>query len=212
MKHLIFVFLLLYLPAECLAEEIRVGNFSAGEMTGWEPKEFEGKTIYAFQEDGGRMVLKAESNASASGLFKKIKADVKDFPILRWSWKVENILVKGDARTKEGDDYAARIYVVFPRFPAWRTTGINYIWANKLPRGKTRPNSYAKDNVIMLAIQSGPENVGRWVSEERNLLEDYKQVFGKEPPKLGNIAIMTDTDNTSERAVAYYGDIILTSK
>jgi len=39
--------------------------------------------------------------------------------------------------------------------------------------------------------------------------EDYKQAFGKEPPMISGIAIMTDTDNTGESATAYYGDILL---
>jgi len=212
MKYFLIVFLLLFLPANGMAEEIKVGNFSEGDLTGWEIKKFDGQTRYIFEEDEGRRVLKAVCNAAASGLFKDVKADIQQFPILRWSWKVENILEKGDARTKEGDDYAARIYVIFPRFPSWRTTGLTYIWANKLPRGETWPNSYAEDNVIMIAVQSGSENVGKWMSEERNLHDDYKRVFGKEPPKLGNIAIMTDADNTGESVKAYYGDIILSSE
>jgi len=52
---------------------------------------------------------------------------------------------------------------------------------------------------------------GAWVSESRNIFDDYKTAFGKEPPMITGIAIMTDSDNTGESALAYYGDIIMKS-
>ena len=100
---------------------------------------------------------------------------------------------------------------MFPAFLFWNTRGINYIWANKLPKGQAVPNAYA-DKVIMLAVESGPSKTGQWVSEERNVYEDFKKLFGEEPPALGAVAIMTDTDNTDSHAVAYYGDITLSAK
>jgi len=57
-------------------------------------------------------------------------------------------------------------------------------------------------------VESGVERVNQWVSEERNVYEDYKKAFGDEPPLISGVAIMTDTDNTGESATAYYGDII----
>ena len=60
---------------------------------------------------------------------------------------------------------------------------------------------------MMIAVESGSAQTGRWVVEKRNVLEDYRRVFGTDPPKAGAIAIMTDTDNTGEEAVAYYGPI-----
>jgi hypothetical protein len=59
----------------------------------------------------------------------------------------------------------------------------------------------------MVAVESGDGNAGRWVDEERNLVEDYRRAFGENPPMVGAVAIMTDTDNTGEHAVAWYGAI-----
>lgn len=198
-------------PVLALAQVIKLGDFSSGDLKGWEEKSFAGNTTYKLVEEDGRKVLKAVADNAASGLFKEAEIDLKKFPILRWSWKVEGVLAKGDAATKAGDDYPARIYIVFPAIFIWNTEGINYIWANKLPQGQAVPNAFTS-NVIMLAVESGPGKAGQWVSEERNVYEDYKKLFGEEPPTLGAVAIMTDTDQTGEKAVAYYGDITLSSK
>jgi len=114
----------------------------------------------------------------------------------------------GDATKKAGDDYAARIYVIFPHWIPVFTKSINYIWANKLKKGDTIPNSFYS-RVVMVAVESGTEMTGEWISEKRNVLEDYKAIFGEDPATPEAIAIMTDTDNTGEEAVAYYDDIVL---
>ncbi len=177
-------------------------------LTAWKSKSFRGNTHYTVEKSDKQTYVLAKSKAAASGMFFEIEYDPKERPILRWSWRVDNILQKGNARHKDGDDYAARIYVVFPSFFFWRTTALNYIWANKLPKGEAVANAYT-ENSIMLAVESGPEHLGKWLSEERNIYEDYKRFFGKEPPKVGAIAIMTDTDNTGESATAAYGIISL---
>jgi len=107
---------------------------------------------------------------------------------------------------KEGDDYAARIYVVFPSLVFWKTRTINYIWANKLPPGKAVTSPFTK-NSIMIAVESGESKTGRWIEEKRNVFEDFRKHFRQDPPRVGAIAIMTDTDNTGEKAVAWYGPI-----
>ena len=198
---------------------------------GWKPLTFRNiaaTTRYSVVPDGAGFVLKAESRAAASGLYRPVDLAPTVYPILAWRWKVENILAKGDERRKEGDDYAARIYVAFQYDPGaatlWEKTRygtyrlfygeyppkavINYIWANRLPKGAAIDNAFT-DRAKMIAVQSGPQEIGRWLSEERNLYEDYRRLFGQEPPRIAGIALMTDTDNTGESAVAYYDQIVL---
>ncbi|HEX7766810.1 MAG TPA: DUF3047 domain-containing protein, partial [Nitrospira sp.] len=83
---------------------------------------------------------------------------------------------------------------------------LNYIWETKTPVGTIVENAYT-DFAQMIVVESGPSRVGMWVEEERNIYEDYKKAFGEEPPLINGVAIMSDTDNTKERAVAFYGDI-----
>lgn len=191
-----------------------VGRFSTSGMSGWEEKTLLGKkkSVYTLVREGEHNVLKAESHGSASGLIYRIKFDSRQNPILRWSWKVSGTMKKGDEQSRAGDDYPARVYVVFPRTFFWQTRAINYIWANRLAKGASVPNVFAPKNIRMVAVESGQANVGRWVAEERNIHDDYVKLFGEEPPRAGAIAIMTDTDNTGEDAVAWYGDITLSAK
>jgi len=214
---------------------LEVGRFSAEPLenslpTGWKRltfKKIDRHTTYALIKDGDTVVVKAVAESSASGLVREIKIDPKEFPVVQWRWKVTNILKKGDVRRKEGDDYPARIYVTFEydssklgffekaKYEAVRLLygqyppigAINYIWESKLPQGMMIPNPYT-NRVIMIVVESGETKLNQWVSEERNIYGDYKKAFGQEPPMISGVAIMTDTDNTGEKATAYYGDIL----
>ncbi len=190
-------------------DRIVIDDFESGLKGGWEKKVFEGETIYSVVETSEGKVLRAESNATASGMIFKIEYDPEEYPYISWRWKVENTISKGDARKKEGDDYAARIYVVFPLWFPPLSKSLNYIWANRLPKGESIENTYFP-GAVMIAVESGDENTGRWIKESRNIYEDYQKVFGKKPGKVGAIAVMTDTDQTGEHAVAYYDDIMIT--
>ena len=88
------------------------------------------------------------------------------------------------------------------------TATLTYIWANQEPVGTIVPNPYT-DKAQMIVTQSGTEKLHQWVSQERNILDDYQKAFGEPPPKISGVAIMTDTDNTQESVIAYFGDIIL---
>jgi len=204
------ILVLIFSSVSVFAGEILIDDYVDGLSPKWVRKSFEGKTQYEVTREDNQLCIKATSSASASALYYKKKFDTKDFPVLTWRWKVDHVLSKGDALQKEGDDYAARVYVVFPSLAFWRTKALNYIWANKLPQGQAVPNPFTA-NAIMVAVESGPERTGQWVEETRNVFEDYRRYFGKEPPKAGAIAIMTDTDNTGENATAWYGPIRLLS-
>ena len=214
---------------------IEVGVFSAGTPdgpwpNGWKPLTFPKipqHTHYSLVKDGERIVVKAASQASSSGLTREIRIDPKEYPIIQWQWKVSNILKAGDVAKKEGDDYPARIYVSFQydsqkvgffgkaKYEAAKLIygqypplgAINYIWESRAPVGTTVPNPYT-DQVHMIVVESGSTKLNTWITEERNVYEDYQRAFGEDPPVISGVAIMTDTDNTGESAMAYYGDIV----
>jgi DUF3047 family protein len=212
---------------------LEVGKFSSAPMgqslpDGWKPltfKKIPKQTAYELIKDGDAVVVKAVSEASASGLIKAVNIDPKEYPIVRWRWKVENILKHSDVTKKDGDDFPARLYITFAYDPDKVSLGkklkfktgqalfgdipigaLNYIWDTNTPIGTIVENAYT-DFAQMVVVESGMQKIGRWVSEERNIYEDYKQAFGEEPPLMNGVAIMTDTDNTKEQATAYYGDI-----
>jgi pyruvate/2-oxoglutarate dehydrogenase complex dihydrolipoamide acyltransferase (E2) component len=191
-------------PHPAQGNEIAIGRFSTSELSGWTDQPYKGKTSYTL-EDGS---LKAHAVKAASGKIRKIKVDLKKYPKLTWSWRIDHTLKREDIKEKAGDDFAARVYVIFPRGVFWRMRAINYVWAAKMPRKSEAPSPYTSNSVI-IAVESGDEKAGKWVSEERNVYEDYKRIFGEEPPLVGGVAIMTDTDDTQDEATAWYGDITL---
>ncbi len=186
---------------------VDIARFSQGEMTGWQTKIFAGETYYSFETINGQMALRAVSNAAASGRYREIDIDLNKTPVLNWSWMVNNTLPNINERTRDGDDYAARVYVVFSGGIAfWRTRAINYVWSSNQPINTHWRSAYT-DNVRMIAVASGEERLGEWISEQRNVRQDYRRLFGEQPSKINVVAIMTDTDNSGANAMAWYGDI-----
>jgi hypothetical protein len=216
-------------------DQLVVGNFSQATAggpfpSGWKPLMFKNiteHTEYSLVKDGQQVVIKAVSRQSSSGLTRELTIDPQEYPVIEWRWKVETILQKGDVTKKSGDDYPARLYITFQydsRKVGWFEKAqfetirflygqypplgaINYIWESQSPVGTMVPNPYT-DRVYMFVTQSGSEQLHQWVSEERNVYEDYRKAFGEDPPAISGVAIMTDTDNTQESAVAYFGDIV----
>jgi hypothetical protein len=197
----------LFHPGWC-DEKILIDDYTNGLADRWKEKSFKGKNTYEVVREGDRLAIRASSDATASALMYEVEYDPRRWPRLRWTWKIDQVVSRGDAANKETDDFAARVYVVFPSWAFWRTTALNYVWANRLPQGHVVANAYT-ENAMMIAVESGPDHVGKWVEEEVNVWEDYRRAFGKDPPKAGAVAIMTDTDNTESRVTAWYGPIWL---
>ena len=184
-------------------------------------------TNYSLIRNQGKKVIKATSNNAAGGLIYPTRIDPKEYPIIEWRWKVDGIIEKGNYRKKAGDDYPARIYITFDydksnlsfgdrikyftikTFTSYKIPlrALNYIWANQAKKGTIAPNPFT-NWVYMIATQSGGLKSGQWIVETQNILEDYRQAFGENPPDITGVAIMTDSDNTGGSATAYYGDII----
>ena len=191
---------------------VRIADFESGDLSGWGEKQFRGKTNYMIVHNGDRNALIATSSASASGLYKEIRIDLEKTPYLNWSWKAQNTLTGLNEFTKAGDDYCARIYVIFKHATFfWKTELLTYVWSSNQPIGATWPNAYTS-NAMTVAVQSGSKNVGRWLSQKRHVSADYRRLFGKDRQVADGVALMTDTDNSGQSATAYYGNIFFTSK
>ncbi|KPK02742.1 MAG: hypothetical protein AMK71_01230 [Nitrospira bacterium SG8_35_4] len=194
-------------------------------LENWEPMNFpkiKRHTLYTIVQEGESSYLKAESNASASGIVFKREFNVFDYPKIRWRWKISNVFEKGDVKVKAGDDYPARIYILFTYDPRTASFGqkikyglfrklygeypphstLNYIWANRKHEETVFVSTYADESMI-IPLESGAENAGMWVEEDVKIVDDYQKVFGVDPPSTASLAIMNDSDNTGESAVSY---------
>ncbi|NQT90071.1 MAG: DUF3047 domain-containing protein [Candidatus Omnitrophica bacterium] len=179
-------------------------------LSEWEEKIFKGRVLYVVEDGKLGRYLSAYSKESASGIFYKIKFDPKKEPMVSWKWKVVKFPEKKSMRSEsdwiEKDDYAARFYVIFPRLAFNLTKSLEYVWDEDIPEGTVMTSPYFK-NIKIIVIESGKKNLGKWVSEERNVYEDYKLAFGRNPGEAGAIAIMTDTDNSLSTAEAHYDEV-----
>ena len=213
-----FVLLLAGVSAD-ETDKISVANFSEGDLSGWEEKSFKENSQYEFVSSEtinsknvdvgfqqGR-ILRASTQGQASGLFKEVAINLDETPFLNWSWQVNTLFKGNDERSKEGDDYPARIYVlVSGGVFFWNTKAINYVWSSNQPVGSEWPNAYT-GNAQMLAVQSGDKKIGQWVSERRNIREDFQKLFGDDVTQIDAVAVMIDGDNTGQSATSYFGDI-----
>jgi hypothetical protein len=198
-------------------------NFDS--LSQWEPLTFpkiKDHSTYTLVKEGGKSVLKAESRASASALVYRRTFNVHDNARIRWRWKVTQLSDRGNPKEKTGDDYPIRVYVMFQYDPDKATLGDRLIYgASKAIYGKYPPHSTLNyvwtghnlperfiispytDKARIVILERGKQRVGQWVEESVNVLDDYRKAFGKDPPSLAGIAVMSDTDNTGEIAVAY---------
>lgn len=205
-----------------------------GLPTGWLPFNPAPKappTGYALTRDGDAMVVRADAVKSMSGLIHTLRVDPAQTPLIQWRWKIESPLNTADLHTKSGDDYAARLYVLFDYDVSKLSFGtraklkiakllygidvpaaaLNYVWDNRYPVGTIQPNAYT-DRARMVVVESGAAKAGQWVTETRDLVADFRAAFGEDVPLISGIAIATDTDNTDENATAWYGDIKFLAK
>ena len=187
-------------------------------------------THYALVADGETVVLRAQANASMASVTHALKLDPKVHPVITWRWKISNILKKSDIHIKAGDDFPARVYVLFDydirklsvlqrakmylarsRFgkdmPA---AALCYVWDGKAPVGTSVWSPYT-DRVRVIVVESGSANVDRWREMQRDVVEDFRAAFGEDPPAISGVAVASDTDNTGESVTAFYGDIRLTA-
>lgn len=179
--------------------------------SGWISRNQKNMTkVYSVQAEEGKKFLRADAKNLSVQISYAMKWDIVDYPILRWSWRALTFPTGSNEQIKRGGDSVLGLYVVYSGRPF--VTAIKYVWSDTLPTGMAFDSPYSSGTKIIV-LRSGREDAGVWVTEERNLLSDYEQSFGKgEKPVVAQaIAILTDSDNTHSFAVGDYADISVTS-
>lgn len=183
---------------------------------------------FALERSEGVTVLRSHAASAGGSLIHRVDLDPKDHPRLAWRWKIDHVVQGADIARPEGDDYAARVYVMFDlplsELPfALRTkvrvarllhgdvpsAAICYVWDNRAPVGTIRPNSHV-GNVRMVVLRSGSEGAGKWASESRDLDADFRAAFAdlnRPTPRIVGVGVGNDTDQTNENVTAWFGDV-----
>ena len=209
--------LLCAVTAAWAADQIVVEDWSQapvgtkGIPPGWKGQNW-GSPKYDFVvvQDEGRKALHMKSATDGSTISKEVKGkvDLKDTPVLEWSWKAVVLPKGGDSRKKATDDQAAQIFVVWPRFPeAVRSRIIGYVWDTTAPVG-TIVKSEKTSTVTYVVLRSGTAELGKWITERRNVAEDFRKIYGEDPEPPGAVSISIDSNDTTSVAESFMGAIL----
>jgi hypothetical protein len=209
----------------CEARSIDFGQKAAG-WTHQPLSKMKRDTVYTLEQEDGRTVLRAASDRSASLYVAPLKQAAGLPPILSWRWKTDALVPGADNRDKKREDAPLRVIVAFDgdqstlpeaeqlRFKRARKlfgrdlpyAVLMYIWSEQVPVESVIPSAHTSQ-VRMLVVASGAGGLGSWQSMRRNIVEDYRRVYGAGPGRVLGVAVMTDTDNTGTKAVGRYTDI-----
>lgn len=180
-----------------------------GVLNIWKEKLYKGKVNYTVVRNPAGDFIKADANQAASGLYYEIKYDPRKKPYMSWKWKVDSFPAKDPHDlSKAKDDFAARVYVIFPASIFIMSRCLEYAWDNVLEEGSITPSPLS-GRIKMFTIRKGKKE--GWIQEERNIFEDYLKAYGEEPEdfddEVGAIAFMTDSDDSKSRSVAYVDEL-----
>ena len=199
----------------CHSDEIQVFDFTAKELSNLEVRKVRGadnKTVYTVGSNENGNFLKAIADNAASGLGKEVKIDLNKTPFINITWKIEKDLVGIKEDTKKGHDFAARVFAV-------KKTGatplsnraINYVFSSNNEVGFNSPSPYTKKSIDNV-LASTKENLNEWITVKANVKEDFKRFHNLDVNELDGLAVMSDTDNSKMRAIAYYQNIYFSEK
>ena len=210
----VFVFFLIF-KSFSFANEIKVFSFTEAELSELEVRKVRGadnKTIYSVGSNEKGNFLKAVADNAASGLGKQVKIDLNKTPFINITWKIEQDLVGIKENTKKGHDFSARVFAV-------KKTGatplsnraINYVFSSNSSVGSNWPSPYTKKSIDNV-LSTTKNNLNKWITVKANVKEDFKKFHDLDVNELDGLAIMSDTDNSKMRAVAYYQNIYFSAE
>jgi len=199
---------------------------AARAVAGWEHQRFPGKnaTEFSYVRKDGREAIAAVARSSVSMKRRKLHVPPEALGELRFSWNVPDLITKSDMARRDFDDSPVRVVLVFEgdrsRFSpgdamlselARTLTGeempyatLMYVWCNRRAPGEVIVNPRTS-RIRKMVVESGPGNLGRWLSYERDIRADFQRAFGEPPGALVGVGLMTDSDNTRSTARAWYG-------
>ena len=212
LKQIIFI---IFLTNVSLANEIKVFNFTSTELAELEVRKVRGaknKTIYSVGTNDKGNFLKAVADNAASGLGKEIKIDLNETPFINITWRVEKDLSGIKENTKKGHDFAARVFVIKKTGATLLSNrAINYVFSSNNSVGSNSPSPYTKKSIDNV-LASTKDNLNKWITVKANVKEDFKRFHNLEVNELDGLAIMSDTDNSKMKSIAYFQNIYFSSQ
>jgi len=211
-KILSIALLFFFFHLSLLAETISVFEFTKEEMKDLQVKKVKGQTTYTLGSNDNGNYLKAEAEGKASGLGKEIKINLLKTPFINITWRVEKDLSGITENSKNGHDYAARVFVIKKTgTTALSNRAINYVFSSNNWIDENWSSPYTKKSVDYV-LSTTKEHLNQWITVKANVREHFKKLFNLDIKELTGVAIMTDTDNSKLKAVSYYQNIYFSSE
>lgn len=192
-------------------------DFEHGVPQGWTteglgPQQDKGK-VENDQETGGNHFLRISTDGSFYSFGINAPFEPEQYPILTWRWRVDKMPDHADISQRNGDDAAARLYVVFRDAKADKSTTrkLEYVWDTNHPVGAIIPDPYSPDTVKAIVLESGRTKLGQWVNEQVNLVKDFERAFGGKPPRVKAIAFASDSNETHTATISDFDDLQISS-
>ena len=199
----------------CFTAEIKVFDFTETELSQLEVRKVRGadsKTVYTVGSNENGNFLKAVADNAASGLGKEVKIDLNKTPFINITWKIEKDLPGIMENSKKGHDFAARVFAVKKTgATVLSNRAINYVFSSNNAVGFNSPSPYTKKSIDNV-LASTKTNLNKWVTVKTNVKEDFKRFHGLDVKELDGLAIMSDTDNSKMKAIAYYQNIYFSAE
>lgn len=182
------------------------GQRTAVFPDGWKARDrAAAERVYRVASEDGEQFLRAVANGESEQIGFPVSFDIEDYPLLSWRWRVRELPAGARERDAATNDSAAGVYVVFKgSLGGLLPRAIKYVWSTREPQG-TAIQSPGYSNSRIVVLETGAEHLGTWLTETVNVLEDYRRLFGSEPPDMKGLALLTDADDTGSRASADYG-------
>ncbi len=212
-RSFLFLMLLWPLAPAWATQSVVVADFSLGVNEdgiphGWELKERSGAADFAIITDGQICALRLRSQDTSFALQRRVDVNPQQYPLISWKWKVTKLPDGGDFRNSKTDDQAAQLFVAFSDSKV-----ICYIWDTSAPKGLT-DDAFSPPfmTVKAIVVRSGPDETGKWITETRNAYEDYRKLFGQEPPRIAGIRIQINSQHTETSGESFFADVVFSRR
>ena len=210
-KILYFLTFTILLTSNSNTEELKIFEFTKEEFDNLKIRKIKNYTKYSLGSNQKGNFLKAEAEGQASGLGKEISIDLDKTPFINITWKVEKDLSGINERTKKGHDYAARVFVIKKTgSTALSNRAINYVYSSNEDINQYWRSPFTKKSIDYV-LSSTIKNKNEWVTVKSNVKDDFKKLHNLDVKELNGVAIMSDTDNSKRKSIAYYQNIYFSS-
>ena len=194
-------------------EVIILGKGKIQTLVEWNKPVHFGTGSWKVVGDAEDQAIKLRAESASFALEKSITVDLRQTPYLEWEWKVTVPPTGGDFSSPDTDDQAAQLLVVFPKTFFERRKVISYIWDPTAPKETTAAAAgpiYL--NVKAVVVESGDREIGTWLTERRNIVEDFRTLFGETPERAVAIRMQINSQHTKSVAEAFWRTIRFTSE